>query len=100
MFVFAARAASSEQCPAAGIEFCLQKELCESRMRPIGSTVIETHFRITFQFGFPPPPALVDQSDDANFRIGIRYDTNGAASVDFSVSPAKLCAISLQVKLR
>ena len=60
MLVRAAGSASGQKCAAPGIEFRLQKQLCESRVGLIGPTVIQTHLRIARQFEFAVAKAVID----------------------------------------
>ncbi|KAG0505863.1 MAG: hypothetical protein Udaeo_07700 [Candidatus Udaeobacter sp.] len=81
----AAGSASGQECAAPGIEFRLQKELCESRVSLIRLTVIQTHLRIARQFKFAGAAAVIDQRHRAYLGICIRHCTNNTVGLDFAI---------------
>ena len=89
--------ASGQKCAAPGIEFRLQKELCESRVGLIRLTVIQTHLRIARQFKFAGAIAVIDQRHRAYLGICIRHDTNSTAGLDIAIPSTKLGAIGVKL---
>jgi hypothetical protein len=97
MLVRAAGSASGQECAATRIELCLQKQLCESGVGVIGSTVIQTYLRIARQFKFAGATAVIDQRYRAYLGICVRHDTNGAAGFNVTIPSTKLGAIGMKL---
>src|SRR4030095_12662143 len=98
MLLHAAGSASGQECAAPGIEFRLQKKLCESRVSLIRFTVIQTYLRIARQFKFAGATAVIDQRHRAYLGICIRHDTNSAEGLDIAIRSMKLGAIGVKLE--
>jgi hypothetical protein len=98
MLLRAAGSASGQECAAPGIEFRLQKELCESRVSLVRLTVVQTHLRIARQFKFAGAVGVIDQSYRADFGICIRHDTNNTPGLDIAIPSTKFGAIGVKLE--
>ena len=98
MLLRAAGSASGQECAASGIEFRLEKELCERRVSLIRLTVIQTHLGIARQFKFAGAIAVIDQRHRAYLGICIRHNTNNTVGLHIAIPSTKLGVIGVKLE--
>jgi hypothetical protein len=79
-----------------GDELRLQEQLREGRVGLVGAAVVQAHLGVAGQVELAGPIPVVDERDQANFRVVVRRDADGQAGLDRAVAAAEIGPVGVE----